>query len=129
RLACPLDVACRLPGPAVYRAGSCLPPRSFPTGSAPLTVAVGDFNGDGVPDLAVANSFPYPANRRVSVFFGNGDGTFQAAVNSPVAGYQVAVGDFNGDGKLDLAAASSESNTVSVLLGNGDGTFQPAVDS
>ena len=109
--------------------GTFQPPRSFDTGSLPIIVAVGDFNGDGVPDLAVANSFPYPANRRVSVFFGNGDGTFQAAVNSSVAEYQVAVGDFNGDGKLDLAAASPESNTVSVLLGNGDGTFQPAVDS
>ena len=57
---------------------------------------------------------------------GNGDGTFQAA-RTFTAGktiWSVAVGDFNGDGKLDLAVPDGGSNTVSVLLGNGDGTFQ-----
>src|SRR5258708_18503968 len=65
-----------------------------------------------------------------SVVLGVGDGTFQAAVNcsggsGPVF---VAVGDFNGDGKSDLAVANSSSNNVSVLLGDGDGTFQAAVN-
>ena len=89
-------------------------------------VATGDFNGDGKADLVTAN---YGSNN-VSVLLGNGDGTFQSAVNYAVSyPYSVAVGDFNGDGKLDLVTANYYgSNTVSVLLGNGDGTFQSAVN-
>jgi hypothetical protein len=96
------------------------------TGSAPSSVAGGDFNGDGKPDLAVANI----QSNNVSVLLGNGDGTFQTAVNYPVGGSpsSVAVGDLNGDGKLDLVVANSGSNTVSVLLGNGNGTFQAAIN-
>jgi hypothetical protein len=64
----------------------------------------------------------------VSVLLGNGNGTFQPAVNYAVSyPRSVAVGDFNGDGKPDLAVANAGSNSVSVLLGNGDGTFQAAV--
>src|SRR5439155_463214 len=61
----------------------------------------------------------------ISVLLGNGDGTFQAARTFPVGNRLefVAVGDFNGDGKLDVAVASYNTNTVGVLLGNGDGTF------
>ena len=95
-------------------------------GNNPYSVAVGDFNGDGIPDLAVANEI----SNNVSVLLGNGDGTFQNAVNSAVGTnpQSVTVGDFNGDGFLDLAVANSGSNSVSVLLGNGDGTFQTAVN-
>src|SRR5439155_12280870 len=100
-------------------------------GDNPASVAVGDFNGDGKQDLAVANE--YSAN--VSVLLGKGDGTFQMAVNYYVVGKYpqfVTVGDVNGDGKLDLivvnnGGASSQGN-VSVLLGRGDGTFQTAVN-
>ncbi len=89
-------------------------------------MAVGDFNGDGKADLAVAN---YSSNN-VSVLLGNGNGTFQAAVNyaAGTSPCSVAVGDFNGDGKADLAVANYSSNSVSVLLGNGNGTFQAAVN-
>jgi uncharacterized protein (UPF0548 family) len=61
---------------------------------------------------------------------GNGDGTFQTAINyaAHTTPFSVAVGDFNGDGKPDLAAANASSNDVSVLLGNGDGTFQTAAN-
>jgi hypothetical protein len=88
-------------------------------------VAVGDFNGDGIPDLAVTSI----GSESVSVFLGNGDGTFQHAVSYGVDSYgrSVAVADFNGDGLPDLAVANS-ADAVSVLLGNGDGTFQPAVN-
>jgi FG-GAP-like repeat len=60
------------------------------------------------------------------VLLGNGDGTFQTHVNYDTVGdcRQVATGDFNGDGKLDLVVSSGSYNRVSVLLGNGDGTFQ-----
>ena len=95
------------------------------TGAEPDSVAVGDFNGDGIADLAVANS----GTNNVSVLLGNGNGTFQSAVNYGAGSEpnSVAVGDFNGDGKLDLAVANYGANTVSVLLGNGNGTFQTAV--
>jgi hypothetical protein len=82
-------------------------------------VAVGDFNGDGKADLAVANY----SDHSVSVLLGNGDGTFQTHVDYATGSGpdSVAVGDFNGDGKADLAVTNDYA--VSVLLGNGDGTF------
>ncbi len=99
---------------------------SYKTGANSASVAVGDFNGDGKPDLVVTNY----GSANVSVLLGNGDGTFQTAVNYRVGSVptSVAVGDFNGDGKLDLAVTNESSNDVSVLLGNGDGTFQAAVN-
>jgi hypothetical protein len=98
---------------------------AFGAGSFPVSVATGDFNGDGKLDLAVAN-----ITAGVSVLLGNGDGTFQVPVNyaAGLSSFSVAVGDFNGDGKLDLVVTNENSNNVSVLLGNGDGTFQPHVD-
>src|SRR5436309_7375319 len=105
--------------------------RDFAVGLHPRSVATGDFNGDGVPDLAVASQFwccPVKPGT-FSVLLGNGDGTFRAATifasgSSPRA---VALGDFNADGKLDLAVADGMGSAVWVLLGNGDGTFQTAV--
>jgi hypothetical protein len=101
-------------------------PTGFGVGSDPEEVAVADFNGDGKLGLAVSN---YGSNN-VSVLLGNGDGTFQAAVNYDVRTNPtgIAAGDFKGDGKLDLAVSNYGSNNVSVLLGNGDGTFQAAVN-
>ncbi|PYJ98289.1 MAG: hypothetical protein DME23_12535 [Verrucomicrobia bacterium] len=93
----------------------------------PRSIAAGDINGDGKPDLAVAHSAPYPDNTTISVFLGQGDGTFKTAVNSRADGNPVfvAIGDFNGDGKADLTVVSEElSGSVSVLLGRGDGTFR-----
>ena len=99
--------------------------RDFAVGSKPRSVAVGDFNRDGVQDLAIANA----GENTVSVLLGNSDGTFQAALTFGVgrAPWAVAVGDFNRDGVQDLAVANYDSDTVSVLLGNGDGTFQAAL--
>src|SRR5262249_10499372 len=101
--------------------------RTFAVGDCPQSVEVGDINNDGLLDLAVANSATYGVSPTVSVLLGNGDGTFQAARQFGAGSYpySVAVGEVNGDGRLDLAVAKWISNgTVSVLLGNGDGTFQ-----
>src|SRR5271169_2239868 len=102
-------------------------PVSYKVGTAPVTVAVGDLNGDGKPDLAVLNSgnAAIGDDGGVSILLGNGDGTLQAARNFP-AGQNpttIAAADFNHDGKLDLVVLAA-SNTVVLLLGNGDGTFQ-----
>ncbi len=108
--------------------GTFQPAQTFAAGNRPISVAVGDFNGDSIPDLVVANS----TDGTVSVLLGHGDGSFQPARDFAVdsfAGF-VAVGDFTGDGIPDLAVASASSTPnvygVSVLLGNGDGSFQLA---
>jgi len=103
----------------------CLPSMtSYNADANPYAIAAGDFRHNGKKDLVVVN---YSSND-VSVFLGNGDGTFQAAVNYPVGKSPVAigVGDFNGDGKLDIVTANLTDTNLSVLLGNGDGTFQAA---
>jgi hypothetical protein len=91
----------------------------------------GDFNGDGKLDLAVANG----ASNNVSILLGNGNGTFQAPLNTAVGVQPIALAaaDFNADGKLDLAVANLgvptlSAGSFSVLIGNGDGTFQPQQD-
>ena len=88
----------------------------------PWAAALADPNGDGIKDSVVVNLI----SGDVSVFLGNGDGTFQPAVNYPTGHMpaSVVVGDFNGDGIPDLAVASVYPSAVSVMLGNGDGSFQ-----
>jgi VCBS repeat protein/ASPM-SPD-2-Hydin domain-containing protein/FG-GAP repeat protein len=99
---------------------------SLAAGTGPSSVATADFNEDGKLDVVVTNG----GSSNISVFLGNGNGTFQPAVNYPAGTNpdSVAVGDFNGDGKLDLIVANHDSNNISILLGNGDGTFQAAVN-
>jgi hypothetical protein len=126
--------------------GSFQSAKTYGTGGANAqAIAVADVNGDGKPDLLVANycsgSCPYPGV--VAVLLGNGDGTFQSAVTYNSGGYEadsLAVADVNGDGKLDLVVAnvcasssncslgsSSTTGALGVLFGNGDGTFQGAI--
>jgi hypothetical protein len=82
----------------------------------------GDFNNDGIIDLVTANN---SSTNSVSVYLGRADGTFASPVTT-ATGHQandLAFGDFNNDGKLDIAVSNVDSNTVQILLGNGDGTF------
>ncbi|MEW6278092.1 MAG: FG-GAP-like repeat-containing protein, partial [Candidatus Eremiobacterota bacterium] len=100
-------------------------------GARPLSVALADLNGDGRTDAAIANF----NDSTVSVLLSDGAGGFNAAAGSPLglgAGAgpaAVASGDFNGDGRADLATANFSANTVSVLLGAGTGAFAPATGS
>ena len=91
------------------------------SGSAPHSLVVGRFNGDGNDDLAVVNH----GGKNLSVLLGNGDGTFQTAVTYPTqtGPHSIRAGDLDGDGDLDLAVVNDASDSVSILLGNGDGTF------
>ena len=92
------------------------------------SVAVGDFNGDGLPDVALNTAGP--AGPAVEVLLGKGDGSFQPNhLILPVGQIplSVAAGDFDHNGALDLVTANSN-GTVSVLLGNGGGSFRPRVD-
>ena len=117
--------------PAAHGAVGFQTAQSYPVGTNPRAVAVGDFNGDNKMDLAVVN-FGDPTvsdNGSVSMLLGNGDGMYQPA-NNVVAGknpFSIAVGDFNGDGRLDIVTVNSD-NTVTSLLGNGDGTLQAHVE-
>ncbi len=98
------------------------------TGDLPWSLATADFNGDGIPDLAVANY----SGGTVSILLGNGDGTFSQPAGITIGNttFYVATGDFNGDGKPDLAVANGYyGSVVSIFLGNGDGTFAPAPGS
>ncbi|HEX5226627.1 MAG TPA: FG-GAP-like repeat-containing protein [Bryobacteraceae bacterium] len=105
------------------------PPLPSPTKAAPVALATGDFNGDGIPDVAVSDA-GVPA---IDISLGNGDGTFQAAASYPVAGGCVAgsltIADFNADHKQDLLAICQAGNQFFVFPGRGDGTLGPAIST
>jgi hypothetical protein len=111
------------------------PAASFPVGTNPNSVATADFNNDGKLDLATSSYDDATGDGSVSVLLGNGDGSFQPALTSATGPYpwSLTAGDFNADGKIDLATANQDvftdaaDNDVSILLGKGDGTFAPPV--
>lgn len=122
-------------GDGTFTAASVSP---FFTGAILTSIAVGDFDGDGNLDLAVAYttnvdiSGNIEAQANVSILRGNGDGTFGSPLSVwsslGVSSLTIAVGDFNNDGKLDVVTTDSVGEGV-VLAGNGDGTFQSPVSS
>src|SRR5262249_33039954 len=108
-------------GDGTFRSGQSL----TTVGRNLTSMAVHDFNADGIPDLAVAGRL----TDTVSILLGRGDGTFALDRNYQVGGQpqSIAVGDFDGDGVADVVTVGSYS-AVSVLTGNGDGTFQTTRD-
>lgn len=102
------------------------PAATFTTAALPASVAIGDVDGDGKPDLIVVNT----GANTVSVFLGSGTGTFGPKTDFPTGAtpHAVAVADLNGDGNLDLVVANTGADTVSILLGTGTGTFAAATD-
>src|SRR6185369_2915246 len=100
------------------RSGSFVPaPASVPaTAISAFSQVIGDFNGDGIPDLATS-----PLDGGMQVILGNGDGSFRRTYyDMNTIGDPLAVADFNDDGKLDLLGSK-------LYLGNGDGTFQSGI--
>ncbi|MHB8259923.1 MAG: T9SS type A sorting domain-containing protein [Bacteroidia bacterium] len=97
-------------------------------GITPQSITSGDFNNDGLKDLATANE----ASDNITVFLGTGAGNFGTAANFTLATgsnpQSITNGDFNGDGNLDLATANYGTNNISILLGTGTGSFSVAVN-
>ena len=91
-------------------------------------VATGDLNGDGKQDFVVTGVVPNSSNPALAIYLGNGNGTFGTPTLLPIDGSitSVVVGDFNGNGKADLAAVNTD-GTVIVFLGDGFGDFSPGV--
>ena len=121
--------------------GTFQPAVQYTAGTSPVAIVAGDFNGDGITDLAVADEgnlfFGVGDPGEVSVLLGKGDGTFHAALEyiAGTAPTAIVAGDFNGDGRTDLAVVDAgdrgegpDPGGLSVLLGNGDGTFRTAVE-
>jgi len=108
-------------------APSLRPATNFGVGGSPVSVAVGDFNGDGHPDVATVNAEPgKEMNTTVSLLLGTGTGSFGTAAKFAAVGHNpvsVGVGDFNGDGFPDLAVANSSDDGLSILQADGQGRF------
>ena len=108
--------------------GTFGPVSTYQVGRMPyqVTMATGDFNGDGRLDLSTANYF----DNTVSVLLNTGDGVFGPATDYAVGSFPtyITVGDFNKDGKLDLVALNNQSDNVSILLGTGTGIFGTATN-
>jgi len=115
--------------------GLTLPRTDYDTGKGPVSVAIADFNKDGIPDLAVANQ----TDGTISILLGTGNGVFGSQTVIPLPAVTtttgtvnaspsaLVTGDFNDDGNIDIAVTDQANNQVDILLGNGTGTFQTPV--
>ena len=107
--------------------GGLGPKTDVAAGPNAYSLAIGDLNGDGTPDMAVSN---YYATGTLSLLIGNGDGTFQPRTTLPTRTYarSIVMADLDGDGKRDLAVLSFTGGIASVFPGKGDGTFGTRMD-
>jgi hypothetical protein len=105
------------------------PPVDYTTNTFTSGIVSGDFNQDGIPDIAAMSQGSTGSDGDVAVFLGNGDGTFRGPVDNVLGTFPVsiAMGDFDGDGILDVATVDYFANAAYVSLGNGDGTFKTPV--
>lgn len=104
--------------------------RNFPLGNEPEDVLTGDFNGDGFLDLAVSNAGAGYSGGVISIYGNNGRGEFANVVSIRLTNRasRLVAGDFNNDGKLDLAATVPfEGGGVVVALGKGDWSFSTTI--
>jgi hypothetical protein len=117
--------------------GTFQTPLETPTTQMAEAIGIADINGDGKPDIVIANEGNGSANSgSVSVLLGNGNGTFQMPVlygTGAIYTDALALGDLNHDGKMDIVVASIYDNSstygvIGTLLGDGNGTFQPVVN-
>jgi Bacterial type II and III secretion system protein/FG-GAP-like repeat/FG-GAP repeat len=103
--------------------GTFQTPLTVATGTTPVSIAVGDFNNDGISDLAVVNK----GDNTIGIYLGNGDGTFKAPVliTTGLQPTSIIAGQFNPNSNaiIDLAVTNSASNTLQTFIGNGNGTF------
>src|SRR5258708_36513311 len=106
--------------PSFAFAGRFLTAPTYPAGTSPYSVAVGDFNNDGKPDLAVADA-ENGYSGRVNILLGNGDGTFQPFVSyaADSGTTSIVAGDCNGQGKVDFAVTKPYVQSLSERIGNG----------
>jgi hypothetical protein len=120
-----LVVMCAILSLSAALAQNYSPAVTYSTQLQPLGIARADFNEDGKADVVVTNA----GSATLSLFLGNGDGTFGNALSIVVGTNPISVasGDFNGDGHQDLAVSLGSSQAVQVLFGNGNSTFQAPV--
>jgi len=109
--------------------GSLLPKADYAAGADPLNTAVGDWNGDGAPDLAFSNNAAVAAGQAVTVLLNAGDGSFgaPASIPMPARPWDIETGDFDGDGVPDLCVTPGAPGELLLLHGNGDGSFEAPV--